>query len=259
MIIWTVANQKGGVGKTTTAVTLGGLLAQMSKRVVLVDTDPQASLSYYFGLDSEQLSASLYDVFLSGKEITKEKVLNCLCPTKLDSLYILPATMALATLDRKLGTQSGMGLILKRALELISDDFDHALIDCPPVLGVLMINALAACEQVVIPVQMEFLALKGLERMMHSMEIMQKSLGKSFCYTIVPTMFDKRVNAAADSYQILTDTYKEHLWSSVIPVDTHFRDASQAQSPPSVFCPRSRGVFAYANLLKYLMSTESRK
>jgi chromosome partitioning protein len=259
LIIWTVANQKGGVGKTTTAVTLGGLLAQMSKRVILVDTDPQASLSYYFGLDSEELSASLYDVFMGGKEITKEQILNCLCPTKLDSLYILPATMALATLDRKLGTQTGMGLILKRALELISDEFDHALIDCPPVLGVLMINALAACEQVVIPVQMEFLALKGLERMMHSMEIMQKSLGKSFCYTIVPTMFDKRVNAAADSYQILTDTYKEHLWSNVIPVDTHFRDASQAQSPPSLYCPRSRGVFAYASLLKYLISTESRK
>ena len=129
MIIWTVANQKGGVGKTTTAVTLGGLLAQMSKRVVLIDTDPQASLSYYFGLDSEELSASLYDVFLGGKEITKEEVLSCLCPTKFDSLYILPATMALATLDRKLGTQSGMGLILKRALELISDDFDHALND----------------------------------------------------------------------------------------------------------------------------------
>ena len=259
MIIWTIANQKGGVGKTTTAVTLGGLLAQMSKRVILVDTDPQASLSYYFGLDSETLSASLYDVFLGAKEISKDDILDCLCPTKLDSLYILPATMALATLDRKLGTQTGMGLILKRALELISDDFDYALIDCPPVLGVLMINALAACERVIIPVQLEFLALKGLERMMQSMEIMQKSLGKSFDYTIVPTMFDKRVNAAADSYRVLTANYKEHLWSSVIPVDTRFRDASQAQSPPSLFCPKSRGVFAYAKLLKDLNLAESRK
>lgn len=175
MIIWTVANQKGGVGKTTTTVTLGGLLAQRGERVILVDTDPHASLSYYFGIDSEELGASVYDVFMAGKALTKDKVLDCLCPTKLDSLFILPATMALATLDRKMGSQGGMGLILKRALRLVQDEFDYALIDCPPVLGVLMVNALAACSRILVPVQTEFLALKGLDRMMHTLEIMEKS------------------------------------------------------------------------------------
>lgn len=252
MIVWTVANHKGGVGKTTTTVTLGGLLAQSGHKVILIDTDPQASLSYYFGVDSEQLSSSLYDVFMAGKTLTKEDVLDCLCPTKLDSLFILPATMALATLDRKLGTQSGMGLILKRALDLVADEFDYGLIDCPPVLGVLMINALAACDRVIIPVQTEYLALKGLERMMHSMQIMQKSLAKEFAYTIVPTMYDMRVNAATESYSILKRTYKEQVWVGLIPIDTRFRDASQAQSPPSVIYPKSRGVFAYAKLLSYL-------
>ena len=129
LVVWTVANHKGGVGKTTTTVTLGGLLAQSGKRVILVDTDPQASLSYYFGVDSEELSASLYNVFMAGKSVTKEDVLDCLCPTKLDSLFILPATMALATLDRKLGTQNGMGLILRQALDLIRDEFDYAIIE----------------------------------------------------------------------------------------------------------------------------------
>lgn len=133
LIIWTVANHKGGVGKTTTTVTIGGLLAQAGHRVILIDTDPQASLSYYFGVDSEELSSSLYNVFMAGKTLTKEDVLNCLCPTKLDSLFILPATMALATLDRKLGTQTGMGLILRQALDLISDEFDYGIVDCPPV------------------------------------------------------------------------------------------------------------------------------
>ena len=231
MIVWTVANHKGGVGKTTTTVTLGGLLAQAGKQVILVDTDPQASLSYYFGVDSEQLSASLYDVFVSGKTLTKEDVLDCLCPTKLDSLFILPATMALATLDRKMGNQNGMGLILKKALNLVADEFEFAIIDCPPVLGVLMINALAACDRVIIPCQTEFLALKGLERIMHSMEIMQKSLGTLFSYTIVPTMYDRRVNAATEAYKTLKATYNESVWPGVIPVDTRFRDASQAQSP----------------------------
>jgi chromosome partitioning protein len=171
----------------------------------------------------------------------------------------LPATRALATLDRKLGSQTGMGLILRRALQLTETEFDYAIIDCPPVLGVLMINALAACDRVVVPVQTEFLALKGLDRMMRSMEIMQKSLAKTFEFTIVPTMFDKRVNAATQAYSTLTRTYKNSVWKGLIPVDTRFRDASQAQSPPSVYCAKSRGVFAYAKLLNYLQDLEKQK
>ncbi|GAB3029762.1 AAA family ATPase [Bowmanella dokdonensis] len=257
MIVWTVANQKGGVGKTTSTVTLGALLAQQGKRVILVDTDPHASLSYYFGVDSEELSTSLYDVFTSAKKLTADRVLDCLCPTKLDSLFILPATMALATLDRTMGNQGGMGLVLKKALQLVEKEFDFALMDCPPVLGVLMVNALAACHRILIPVQTEFLALKGLDRMMHTLEIMQKSQPHPYRFTIIPTMFDKRTNAAIEAYRKLRETYGDLVWNGVIPVDTRFRDASQAQSPPPVFCPRSRGVFAYNSLLKYLLSLES--
>lgn len=252
MIVWTVANQKGGVGKTTSTVTLGGLLAQSGKRVLLIDTDPHASLSYYFGIDSEELSSSLYDIFIAGNDVTKEYLLDCLCPTKLDSLFVLPATMALATLDRKMGNQNGMGLILKRALDKVREEFDYVLMDCPPVLGVLMVNALASCERVLVPVQTEFLALKGLERMMHTLEIMEKSQNRKFEFTIIPTMYDKRVNAAADAYRELKSLYKDAVWPGVIPVDTKFRDASQAQTSPSVFCPKSRGVFAYKKLLTYL-------
>lgn len=257
MIVWTIANQKGGVGKTTTTVTLGGLLAQKKHRVLLVDTDPHASLSYYFGVDSEELSSSVYDVFVANKEMTKDTVLDCLCPTKLDSLFILPATMALATLDRRMGNQNGMGLILKRAMELVSDDFDYVLMDCPPVLGVLMVNALAACRRIIVPVQTEFLALKGLDRMMHTLEIMSKSQKRDFDYLIVPTMYDKRVNAAADAYEVLKQQYQEKVWPGVIPVDTRFREASQAQTPPSVFCPKSRGVYAYDSLLKYVQGLDA--
>lgn len=256
MIIWSVANQKGGVGKTTTTVTLGAILAQRGKRVLLVDTDPQASLSYYFGIDSEELSASVYDLFVSSHDLTKDKVLDCLCPTKLDSLFILPATMALSTLDRQMGKKGGMGLVLKKALMSVEGEFDYAILDCPPVLGVLMVNALAACSRILVPVQTEFLALKGLERMMHTLVIMGKSQNKTFNYTIIPTMFDKRTKAAIDAYKKLRSTYGRTVWSSVIPVDTRFRDASQAQTPPSVFAPRSRGVYAYNSLLNFIQSLE---
>lgn len=254
MKVWTVANQKGGVGKTTTTVTLGGLLAQQDKRVLLIDTDPQASMSYYFGIDSEQLTSSVYDVFMAGSSPGRENVLDCLCPTKLDSLFLLPATMNLSTLDRKLGSKSGMGLILRKAIQTLVDDFDYVIIDCPPTLGVSMVNALAACDRILVPVQTEFLALKGLERMMHTLEIMAKTLAREFDYTIVPTMYDKRTNAALEAYQSLRASYGDSVWSSVIPVDTRLREASQAQMPPSVHCPKSRGVYCYNNLLNYLDS-----
>lgn len=252
MKIWTVANQKGGVGKTTTTVTLGGILAQQGKRVLLVDTDPHASLSYYFGMDAEELNASVYDIFIHEGAITADTVLDCLCPTKLDSLFILPASMALATLDRQMGMQSGMGLILKKALDTVRDEFDYVLIDCPPVLGVLMVNALAACHRVIVPVQTEFLALKGLDRMVHTLEIMGRSLNKEFDTLIVPTMFDRRTNASIQSHKKLIEDYGDKVWKGMIPQDTRFRDASQAQSPASVVYPRARGVYTYTKLLNEL-------
>ena len=250
--VWTVANQKGGVGKTTTTVTLGGALAQQGKRVLLIDTDPQASMSYYFGIDSEQLSASIYDVFTQAPDLSYDSVMNCLCSTKLDSLFILPATMNVATLDRTLGAKNGMGLVLTRALKLIEHEFDYVIIDCPPVLGVLMVNALAVCDRVIVPVQTEYLALKGLDRMMHTLEIMSKTLSKQFNSLIVPTMYDKRIKAAIDAYDKLKEDYGDRLWDHTIPVDTRFRDASQEQSPASVAYPKCRGVFAYKRLLKEL-------
>ncbi|WP_111976670.1 ParA family protein [Algibacillus agarilyticus] len=256
MVIWTVANQKGGVGKTTSTVTLGGLLAQRGHRVLLVDTDPHASLTYYFGIDSEELDNSVFDIFIQGKNIKKEQVFQALCPSTIENLDILPATMALATLDRRLGNQGGMGLILKNALDLIASEYDYVLIDCPPVLGVLMVNALAACQRILMPVQTEFLALKGLDRMLRTLQLMKRSKQKEYQYTIIPTMFDKRTRASLEAYKELKRLYADAVWSSVIPIDTKFRDASFQQLPPSVYAPKSRGVFSYNTLLTYLMQLD---
>ena len=257
MVVWTVANQKGGVGKTTTTITLGGLLAEHGHRVLLVDTDPHASLSYYFGIESEDLELSVYDLFVQVS--SKEQIMQSLCPTKYKNIDILPATMGLATLDRSLGTKGGMGLVLKKAMQKLSDEYDYVLMDCPPVLGVLMVNSLAASDRIIVPVQTEFLALKGLDRMMKTMEIMQGEQQNPFTYTIVPTMFDKRTKASLLAYRKLQELYGDTVWQGVIPIDTNFRNASEAQRVPSDFSSSTRGVTAYKNLLDYLIKLQRKK
>ena len=252
MVVWTVANQKGGVGKTTSTIALAGLLAEEGNRVLLVDTDPHASLSYYFGIESEDLELSVYDLFLQVS--TKEQIMQSLCPTHYNNTDILPATMGLATLDRSLGNKGGMGLVLKKAMREIADEYDYVLIDCPPILGVLMVNALAACDRIIVPVQTEFLALKGLDRMMKTLEIMQGEQAEPFKYTIVPTMFDKRTKASLMTYRKLQELYGDFVWPGVIPTDTNFRNASVAQKVPSDYAAGSRGVIAYKNLLKCLVN-----
>jgi chromosome partitioning protein len=256
MRVWTIANQKGGVGKTTTTVTLGGLLASWGLRTLLVDIDPHGSMTSYFRYDPDTLEQSSYSLFRAKIEKQHIDAGELIRTTGTEGLELLPASMALATLDRQTGSLEGMGLVLKRALNSLSDKFDYVLIDCPPMLGVLMVNALAACERLIMPVQTEFLALKGLERMMHTLNMILRSQQKELPYTIVPTFFDRRTRASIDSLRVLRETYPEMLWSDVIPVDTNFRESSKAGITPTVYCPNSHGVLAYAKLLEFLHSSE---
>ncbi len=254
--VWTIANQKGGVGKTTTVASLAGALVKRGQRVLMIDTDPHASLGYYLGIDSEQVPSSLYDIFLAHKNLTLEDVEKHIVPTSIDGLDLIPATMALATLDRALGHQEGMGLVLRNVTSLLEDKYDVAIIDCPPILGVLMVNALAASQHIVIPVQTEFLAIKGLERMIKTMGLMGRSKKTSYSFTILPTMFDRRTKASPTALKSLEETYPDTLWPDVIPVDTKFRDASLAHIPVSHFFPSSRGMKAYNRLLDFLLAKE---
>ena len=255
MKVWTIANQKGGVGKTTTVASLAGILVDRGFRVLLIDTDPHASLTSYLQYDSDQLPVSLYDLF-QDPATTKAELEKLILPTEIDNLSLIPASMSLATLDRVLGNQQGMGLFLYKQLKLVEDDYDFVLIDCPPVLGVMMVNALAACERILIPVQTEFLASKGLQRMVQTLGIMQQSRGKDFNYCIIPTMFDRRTSASIKTLDELKKTYQDKVWNGVIPIDTKFRDASLAHLPISHFIKSCRGSFAYETLLNYLLQTE---
>jgi chromosome partitioning protein len=255
--VWTISNQKGGVGKTTTTVALGGIASENGQRVLLVDLDPHGSLTSYFGQDPDTIKNSCFDLFQNPRDITLDKVAQLLLPTKYPNIVLLPASTGLATLERRAIGKDGMGLVITRALAELKDEFDLVIIDSPPILGVLLINGLAACDRLIIPVQTEFLALKGLDRMLYTLRMLEQSQKKSMKYVIVPTMYDRRTQASISSLADIRHRYGPQSWPGKIPVDTQFRNASKEGVPPNLYAEKSHGTEAYRSLLKWLQPLPS--
>lgn len=252
MKVWAVANQKGGVGKTTSVVNLAGPLSAVGRKVLLVDLDPHGSLTSYFGFDPDTIEHSVYGLF-GNDEAERERVV---VETGINNIDLIPASTAMATLDRQLGVQAGKGMVVSQVLKHFEGRYDYVLMDCPPVLGILMVNALAACERLIIPVQTEFLALKGLERIVNTLDMVMKSRKEELPYTIVPTMFDARTRASREALEVLQSTYPDHIWPGVIPVDTQFRNASLEKIPLTLSNGKARGALAYRKLLHALLKAE---
>lgn len=255
---WAVINQKGGVGKTTTAITLAGHLCNTDKRLLLVDLDPHGSLTSYLGYDPDNIETGLYSLFAEPTDSAAD-IARMLLPTPIKNTYLFAASTALATLDRQMGAGLGKGLVVSRAIQSVASRFSHGIIDCPPMLGILMINALAACDQLLIPAQTDYLSLKGLDRMIHTLAMVEKSQQRKTPYMIIPTMYDQRTRASVDALQKMKELYRFNVWGSVIPIDTKFRDASKAGKPLSQLYPESRGSIAYKNLLNFLLGIHERK
>lgn len=229
MKVWAVANQKGGVGKTTSSIALAGLLADAGKRVVVVDLDPHGSMTSYFGYDPDTLEHSAFDLFLHQGNVPEGLPASLLRSTSNERISLLPSSTALATLERQSPGKSGLGLVVSKSLAQLWQDFDHAIIDSPPLLGVLMVNALA---------------------------MINRSRKQALPYTIVPTLFDRRTQASLSTLRILNENYPDNLWQAFIPIDTRLRDASRAGVTPSQHDGKSRGVIAYRALLKHLLAQQ---
>jgi len=257
--VWTVANQKGGVGKTTTSVTLAGIAAEQGKRVLLIDLDPQGSLTCYFGGDPDHVPISVFTLFQDKSVVCLESIVQLLLPTGFDNVTLLPASTALATLERLAVGKGGLGLVISHTVKQVRDEFDLVIIDSPPVLGVLLINALAACDRLIIPVQTEHLALKGLDRMLHTLRMLDQSQHRALRYVIVPTMFDRRTQSSVLSLRKIRHQHGMDTWPSKVPIDTRLRDASRAGVPPNIYDPKSSGLVAYNSLYNWLLEDEKQE
>ncbi|MCA8967106.1 MAG: ParA family protein, partial [Planctomycetes bacterium] len=192
-----------------------------------------------------------------GRAIAGVPIASLMLPTDIEDAWLLPASTALATVDRMLGTREGMGRVLARAFRTCAGRFDHVLIDCPPVFGILMLNAMAAADSLIVPVQTEFLALKGLERMLHTLVMVNRARLAPLEPLIVPTMYDQRTRASRESLLYLRQHHADRLWQGVIPVDTRFREASRIGRPLTLMDGNARGAVAYSGLVSYLLDGDA--
>lgn len=241
-----IANQKGGVGKTTTTVNLGAALAELDHRVLIVDLDPQGNASTGLGVDHRALEFTVYDLLLNDASADE-----CIEPTDLKGLFLIAANLDLAGAEVELVNQMSRETRLKRSLDEVKDEYDYILIDCPPSLGLLTINALVAATEVLVPIQCEFYALEGLGQLTRNVELVKKNLNPSLdISTIVLVMYNSRTNLSEQVAQDVRSHFGDKVCRNVIPRNVRLSEAPSFGQPITVFDPSSRGAVAYRELAR---------
>jgi chromosome partitioning protein len=241
-----VANQKGGVGKTTTAVNLGAALAELGYRVLVVDLDPQGNATTGLGINSRNLEATIYDVLLH--DVPMEDAIE---PTSLRNLFVVPATIHLAGAEIELVPAFSRELRLRKAIEPVISDFDYILIDCPPSLGLLTVNGLAAATEVVVPIQCEYYALEGLGQLLRNVNLVQTNLNPRLeVTTIVLTMYDARTRLAEQVAREVRQHFGAKVCRHMVPRTVRLSEAPSFGQPIILFDSSSRGATAYRELAK---------
>jgi chromosome partitioning protein len=247
-----VTNQKGGVGKTTTAVNLGACLAQEGKRVLIIDIDPQGNATSGLGINRTNLEHCIYDVLINGVGI-QEVIIK----TGLDNLLVVPATLQLAGAEIELVSLIAREVKLKKALEKVKDEFDFILIDCPPSLGLLTLNALAAADRLLIPIQSEYYALEGLGQLMHTIQIVRKHLNPALDLEgVLVTMYDGRTNLSMQVVEEVKEFFKDKVFKSIIPRNVRLSEAPSHGQPIIMYDNRSKGAEMYVELAKEVIAND---
>lgn len=250
--IYALAQQKGGVGKTTTAINLGAALQERGRRVLLIDLDPQGALSAGLGLDPLALDRTVYDVLRSARSDLAGAI------RQTDSgCDLAPANIDLAAAEIELVSEPGREQILKGKLEGITDRYDYILIDCPPSLSLLTLNALTAARGVIIPVQTQYFALRGMDLLFATVEKVQARLNRKLKVTgILPTMFDARTTHGREVLEELRETYGAQLFETVIPLTVKLADSTMAGKPIMSFHKQSPAAAAYRALAEEVEKRE---
>ncbi|WP_257351716.1 ParA family protein [Pseudalkalibacillus decolorationis] len=245
-----IANQKGGVGKTTTSVNLGACLAYLGEKVLLIDIDPQGNATSGIGIDKGDIDQCIYDVLVD--DLDAHKVVQ---QTNVEGLYAIPSSIQLAGAEIELVPTISREVRLKRAIEQISDQFDYIIIDCPPSLGLLTINSLTAADAVLIPVQCEYYALEGLSQLLNTVRLVQKHLNTQLMIEgVLLTMFDARTNLGIQVIDEVKKYFQDKVYGTIIPRNVRLSEAPSHGKPIIIYDPKSRGAEVYLDLAKEVMA-----
>ncbi len=243
-----IANQKGGVGKTTTTLTLGTALAKKGKKILILDLDPHACASLHMKLYPEEQEVTLHDLILADEAAYGAIWKRLAQPVGEGNIHFAAGSIRLSELELDLQERKGKGMVLSKTLQPVLGDYDFILLDCPPHVGILLVNALVASNLLIIPIQTDFLALHGLKLLFDTLRTLNKVLPSPVRYKALPTMYDKRARACTKVLELMRNKMGSAMFTTVIGVDTRFREASALGTSIYNIAPDSRGALAYDDL-----------